>query len=598
VRSQFGVIPKVDRKMVCFSSELASRPTEVTLCGSLAIHASSKSSTRHLREEKTRLARTSIGSMKTNRSVFKRVAHEDGMECEQLLAKHVQVSGDRSTNMKDSSTPKSHRDDSRPKVAVIGGGVSGLGVAYNLLKKVGSSRVNIQIFEKEAHLGGNCFTVNSSIGGSLTHLDVGVSDFNMNKYPLLSEVFEELNVNTADISNLITWHGIDGKVMFTSKRLMSDPALGEMGKQARRYMKEVTADGLYNSRYVDYTLGEYVKEKGYTKEFIHKFLHPVAKSCFFGDGTTLNEMPLACMAKFHEIQHGYRAGDLPNPRRRYFKGGAAAWITKLASKIEEMTADEKRGPFRLEARCQIRKDSQSGSGWLLYDGQKSEHFDHIVFCIQANGIVDLFVGGPPPMVRDLVGRIRYSSCKAVVHTTFGINHEETAAFNIFERDYEKPQDLWKYRIMYNVNCHQGNSGNWAFLDQDGDKHEVMVHINPDEDIVPEEAILRYVDGTPIELSFSHHVFDKELLKSQRKVLPKVQGVGGLYFAAHWTNGVGVHECCWEASVQVAHLLAQRLNTITYAANHDEHNCGHDGQPEMCTFRDAGALLLKCAFSAV
>jgi len=126
----------------------------------------------------------------------------------------------------------------------------------------------------------------------------------------------------------------------------------------------------------------------------------------------------------------------------------------------------------------------------------------------------------------------------------------------------------------------------------------MVHINPDEDAIPEEAILRYVDGTPIELSFSHHVFDKALLKSQRNVLPKVQGVDGLYFAAHWTNGVGVHECCWEASVQVAQLLAQRLDTITYAANHYEHICGHDGQPEMCILRDAGALLLKCAFSAV
>ena len=91
----------------------------------------------------------------------------------------------------------------RPKVAVIGGGVSGLGVAYNLLKKLGRA-VRVRVFEKKSYLGGNCYTATSDFGGQKTYVDLGVADFNLNNYKLLSKVFDEFGVEHADITNLLT----------------------------------------------------------------------------------------------------------------------------------------------------------------------------------------------------------------------------------------------------------------------------------------------------------------------------------------------------------------------------------------------------------
>jgi len=94
--------------------------------------------------------------------------------------------------------------------------------------------------------------------------------------------------------------------------------------------------------------------------------------------------------------------------------------------------------------------------------------------------------------------------------------------------------------------------------QDEKTHEVVININPKDGTIPDDDRLCFPDGSPIEMRFSHHIFDMELLRIRREVLPQAQGKDNLYFAAHWTNGVGVHECCWEAAVQVADLIHRDL----------------------------------------
>ena len=75
------------------------------------------------------------------------------------------------------------------KVAIIGGGISGLGAAYLL-----SQAHDVQVFEKASKAGGHTRTVRSD-GLSL---DMGFLVHNERNYPLLTRLFRELGVATQD----------------------------------------------------------------------------------------------------------------------------------------------------------------------------------------------------------------------------------------------------------------------------------------------------------------------------------------------------------------------------------------------------------------
>jgi predicted NAD/FAD-binding protein len=73
------------------------------------------------------------------------------------------------------------------KIAIIGSGISGLGAAYLL-----SRAHDVTVFERDSRAGGHTHTVRH---GGLA-LDTGFLVHNTRNYPLLSRLFEELEVKT------------------------------------------------------------------------------------------------------------------------------------------------------------------------------------------------------------------------------------------------------------------------------------------------------------------------------------------------------------------------------------------------------------------
>ena len=74
------------------------------------------------------------------------------------------------------------------KIAIIGGGISGLGAAYSL-----SSNYKVTLFEAENRLGGHARTVMAGKNGEQP-VDTGFIVFNYPNYPELSKLFSDLKV--------------------------------------------------------------------------------------------------------------------------------------------------------------------------------------------------------------------------------------------------------------------------------------------------------------------------------------------------------------------------------------------------------------------
>jgi len=83
------------------------------------------------------------------------------------------------------STPLAKRQN----IAIIGSGISGLGIAYLL-----SPYHNIKIYEKNDYIGGHSRTIDVATPQGEIAVDTGFIVFNNRNYPLLTSLFIHLNV--------------------------------------------------------------------------------------------------------------------------------------------------------------------------------------------------------------------------------------------------------------------------------------------------------------------------------------------------------------------------------------------------------------------
>jgi predicted NAD/FAD-binding protein len=75
------------------------------------------------------------------------------------------------------------------RVAVIGSGISGLGAAY-LLRE----HCDVTLFEAQERAGGHARTLTVECDGQPVSVDTGFIVFNYRNYPLLTALFDELDV--------------------------------------------------------------------------------------------------------------------------------------------------------------------------------------------------------------------------------------------------------------------------------------------------------------------------------------------------------------------------------------------------------------------
>ncbi|QHO35281.1 Tuberculostearic acid methyltransferase [Arachis hypogaea] len=129
------------------------------------------------------------------------------------------------------------------RVAVVGGGISGLVSAYVLAKE----GVNVTLYEKEDYLGGHAKTVN--VEG--LDLDLDFMLFNRVSYPNMMELFENLGVDMklSDMSFAISldggygceWdsrNGLSG--LFAQKKNVINPHFWQMLREIIKFQDDVT----------------------------------------------------------------------------------------------------------------------------------------------------------------------------------------------------------------------------------------------------------------------------------------------------------------------------------------------------------------------
>lgn len=120
------------------------------------------------------------------------------------------------------------------KIAIIGGGASGMLTAYLLNRKH-----DVTVFEKEAILGGNIRTVNKNVKNSSIEKDIiidnGVIEFAHNQFPTFFRIMNELGVSLSSFPGNGSLHLQNGDY-YLGRHLIQTQVKGILN-QSKEYLK-------------------------------------------------------------------------------------------------------------------------------------------------------------------------------------------------------------------------------------------------------------------------------------------------------------------------------------------------------------------------
>lgn len=190
------------------------------------------------------------------------------------------------------------------RVAVVGGGVSGLSAAWHLHEN--ASNVQVELFEAEDRLGGHAYT--TSVEG--VDVDIGFMVYNESNYPNMTRWFDKLSVaseNTdmslsvsLDGGKTIEWNsdGLNG--LLARRKQILEPKFYTMLSDMVKFNKEAAEILLLSEddprKHV--TTGQYLRNNGYSEAFGMYYLLPMMAALWSASMEDVLQFPAAQLISF------------------------------------------------------------------------------------------------------------------------------------------------------------------------------------------------------------------------------------------------------------------------------------------------------------
>lgn len=412
------------------------------------------------------------------------------------------------------------------KIAVIGGGISGMGAA-NLLADTHA----VTLFEAAPRLGGHARTVMAGRNGDQP-VDTGFIVFNRANYPNLTALFERLGVPVTE-SNMSFGVSIDGgrmeyalhslDALFAQRSNLLRPAFQRMLRDILRF----NARALEVSQDRSLTIGALIERLKLGPWFRDYYLQPFSGAIWSTPKGRILDFPAWAMVRFFE-NHALLSH---TGQHQWYtvKGGSVEYVSRLEAAMRRKGAElrlatpveaVRRGPLGVEIRS-------AGSEWEL--------FDEVVFATHSDDSLRM-LADPSHDEAAILGAVRYQANEAVLHADTAImpkRRKVWASWNYCE-DARVPSD--RIDLTYWMNSLQP-------IPQD-DPHFVTLNTRRP---IREEMVY---DTT----TFRHPVYDAAALAAQER-LRLVNGANATWFCGAWVKN-GFHEDGLSSAIDVVEAMAQ------------------------------------------
>jgi predicted NAD/FAD-binding protein len=427
------------------------------------------------------------------------------------------------------------------RVAVIGSGIAGLGVAYTLVRDAGHP-TQVTLFEAGPHFGGHANTVDVTLDGITHGVDTGFLVFNERTYPNLIRLFAELGVETArsDMSfsvqarqDGLEWSGSNLGTVFAQKRNLLRPRFLGMLADLLRFNKLSTDIARRDAEAeLQEPIGDFLDRHRFGSAFREWYFLPMIGCIWSCPTDQMLRFPIGTMIRFCH-NHGLIQVSR-RPQWHTVTGGSRNYVQRMLGSIADARLNT---PVR-----QVRRlpPASGAAGVMVATDQGSERFDEVVMACHADQSLALLADATADEQR-VLGAIRYHPNRAVLHTDVSVlprRRRAWAAWN-YARAADAGREQAAVCLHYLINRLQPLP--W--------RQPVIVSLNPDPAHEPDSRhVLR-------EFAYAHPVFDRAAVAAQRE-LPGIQGRSHLWYCGAWTR-YGFHEDGLMSALSVVEGLRAR-----------------------------------------
>ena len=413
------------------------------------------------------------------------------------------------------------------RIAVIGGGISGLGAAYSL-----AADHQVTLFEAEPRLGGHARTVMAGKRGDQA-VDTGFIVFNYANYPNLVSLFEDLDVPVAqsDMSFSASLRGgaleyglRDLKAVFAQKRNAVNPRFLRMLRDILYF----NAHALDRARDPSQSLGDFLDEMGTGAWFRDYYLLPLSGAIWSTPAEKIMDFPAYALIRFfenhallnHTGQHQWYT----------VQGGSVEYVRRMAAALVGMGADLRTG-------CPVAGvRRRPGRADVRPEGGEWESFDEVIFATHSDDSLRLLTDPTPQEARAL-GAVAYQPNRVVLHNDVRIMPKRRACWSSWNYTEDAGKVMNQIDLTYWMNSLQP-------IPQDD---PMFVTLNSTREI-REEAIFD-------EVTLRHPVYDLGALEAQAALAAR-NGTLNTWFCGAWMKN-GFHEDGLASAVEVAGALQAR-----------------------------------------
>ncbi|ABA80277.1 FAD-dependent oxidoreductase [Rhodobacter sphaeroides] len=415
----------------------------------------------------------------------------------------------------------------RRRVAVIGGGISGMAAAHLL-----ASDHAVVLFEAEKRLGGHARTVLAGKRGDQP-VDTGFIVFNKVNYPHLTRLFDELGVPVAK-SDMSFGASVRGgrleyglknlKSVFAQKRNMADPRFLNMMMDVLRF----NAHALDHADDPAMTIRELLARLDLGDWFRDYYLLPISGAIWSTPSRGILDFPAQALLRFFQ-NHALLSH---TGQHQWFtvEGGSIEYVTRLqaamaARGVDLRTGAQVAGVRRADGGVRVRAE---GGEW--------EAFDEVIFATHSDDTLRLLSDATEAETSAL-GAVRYQPNRAVLHSDPSVMPKRKAAW-----------------------------ASWVYVEPDDPEApiDITYWMNSLQPIPQDDPLFVTLNGTrPVReelvhdvATFRHPVYD---LAAQLGVaaLRMMNGQRQTWFAGAWMRN-GFHEDGFASAVDVVEAMRRRI----------------------------------------
>lgn len=413
------------------------------------------------------------------------------------------------------------------RIAVIGGGISGMASAYLL-----ADTHDVTLFEAAPKLGGHARTVMAGQRGDQP-VDTGFIVFNYVNYPHLTAMFRDLDVPViksdmsfgATIDNGRVEYGLRDLAAVTGQRRnLLRPSFFRMLRDIMRFnggAERLAQDGT--------TIGELVDEMQLGEWFRRYYLMPICGAIWSTPPEEIQSFPARSLVRF------FRNHALLSATGQHqwwtVKGGSVEYVTRLAQNLSDRGVTLRTGaPI-----TSVRRDA-SGV-YISTPGAEPEHFDQVIFACHSDDALGM-LADPTDVEKSALADLRYQDNHMILHADQTQMPQRKACWSSWVYKADAQDTRPAIGVTYWMNR----------LQNIPESDPLFVSLNPGRDVNP-AAIYD-------EKTFRHPVFDLAALKAQTTIAD-IQGQNQTWFAGAYLRH-GFHEDGFASAVRVA----KSLNRVT------------------------------------